>query len=298
VNLGRGALRRDGVPGVSIVIPVVGQLDLTRRCVESIRACTDLPYEVIVVDNASTDGSAEWCEAAGCRVLRNRENAGCAGSWNQGIRAARYPLLLVTNNDVVVTPGWLDGLTAYLPESGCGVASPSVIEGRLDYDLHGVAETYSRRMAGRSRPGWHPSCFLVRRETLEVVGLFDERFRGGGYEDDDFDIRLGLAGIRTGTTGAALVHHYGQITQKAVAGSAWKAAPNPNRAVLEARWGWRLILRRGRKELRRSWERLRYRGTGGRDPRDAFLVRAGEGLDLDRMLKYPLRGAGERVRTG
>jgi glycosyltransferase involved in cell wall biosynthesis len=104
--------------GVSIVIAVVNQIDYTRQCLDSIRACTDLPYEIIIVDNGSQDGSAEFCAAVGCRVIRNEHNLGCARAWNQGIRTARAPLILIPNNDVVVSTGWLRVLAEFQQRTG------------------------------------------------------------------------------------------------------------------------------------------------------------------------------------
>lgn len=271
--------------GVSIVIAVLNQLDYTRQCLESLRTHADIPYEVIIVDNGSTDGSAAVCTAAGCRVIRNAENLGCARAWNQGIRAAHAPLILVMNNDIVVTPGWLRALVEFRARTGVAVASPAVINGLCDYDLLAMAAEYHRRFGSLSRPGWRGECFLTARAVYDQVGLFDERFVRGGFEDDDFDIRLRRAGLRTAVTGAALIHHFSQITQRATAGAAWKKVKNPNKTLLEAKWGWHLRLRRARKEIEKLGYRLRFPNFHGRDPRDVLVVRDDERVDLDRAIK-------------
>src|SRR6202012_4711521 len=94
----------------SIVIPVFNNLPLTRDCIDSLyRTKVSPPFEVIVVDNASTDGTAEYLkqeQAAGrIRVLANPKNEGFAHACNQGAQAARSPLVLFLNNDTKVTPG-------------------------------------------------------------------------------------------------------------------------------------------------------------------------------------------------
>ncbi|MBI1817185.1 MAG: glycosyltransferase family 2 protein [Deltaproteobacteria bacterium] len=278
--------------GVSIVIAVLNQLDYTRECLSSIRACTDLPHEVIIVDNGSRDGSAEVCAAAGCRVIRNEQNLGCARAWNQGIRAARAPLILIMNNDIVVSAGWLGALAEFQQRTGAAVVSPAVINGSADYELATMAAQYRHRFGDRWRPGWRGECFLVPRAVYDQVGLFDERFVGGGFEDDDFDIRLRRARLRTAITGAALIHHFSQVTQRALAGTAWKRVKNPNKTLLESKWGWRLRLRRVRKELEKLWHRMRAPAFRGRDPYDVLVVWGDERVDLDAGVKRLRPAAG------
>jgi N-acetylglucosaminyl-diphospho-decaprenol L-rhamnosyltransferase len=282
--------------GVSIVIAVLNQLAYTRQCIDSIRTYTHMAYELIIIDNASNDGSAEWVRAAGCRVIRNDENLGCARAWNQGIRAACAPLILIMNNDIVVTPGWLEALVEFRRRSGAAVVSPAVINGPLDYDLSALVVEHHRRFAGRWRRGWGAECFLTSRQVFERIGPFDENFRRGGFEDDDFDIRLRRAHLRTAITGAALIHHFGQITQRAVAGSTWKKTKNPNKSLLESKWGWRLRARRVRKELRKLWCRLRFPEFHGRDPHDVLVVWDDEQLDVERGVKTR-RPRGESAKS-
>ncbi len=282
---------------VSIVIPVLNQLDYTRQCLDSIRTHTDMPHEIIIVDNGSTDESSAVAAAAGCRVIRNEENLGCARAWNQGIRAARAPLILIMNNDILVSPGWLRALVAFCRERGVAVTSPAVINGPCDYDLLRVAAEYHRRFGTRWRSGWRGECFLVPRHVFEQVGVFDERFVRGGFEDDDFDIRLRRAGLRSAITGAALIHHFAQVTQRAVAGATWKQVKNPNKTLLEAKWGWRLHARRVGKELQKLRCRLRFLGFHGRDPRDVLVVWEDEQLDLARGVKVR-RASGDATTPG
>jgi glycosyltransferase involved in cell wall biosynthesis len=98
---------------VSIVIPVFNRLDMTRPCIEAVhRETAPGTFEIIVVDNASSDGTREFLEAeqaAGrLRTIRNEQNLGFSKACNQGIRAARGGFILLLNNDTVPLPGWLD----------------------------------------------------------------------------------------------------------------------------------------------------------------------------------------------
>ena len=106
-------------PGLaSIIIPCWNQLEFTRQCIAALVRCTRPPWELIVIDNGSTDGTKDYC--AGVRdaaavpvtVVTNTTNRGFPAAINQGLKRARGEYLVLLNNDVVVTDGWLDQLTA------------------------------------------------------------------------------------------------------------------------------------------------------------------------------------------
>src|SRR5512147_2918301 len=120
---------------ISLVIPVYNQLHYTKQCVEAIQRHTTIPYELILVDNASSDGTHEYLRTLKATIISNEKNLGCAKAWNQGIRASGGTMVAILNNDIVVTPGWLERLVAFMEATGHGLVSPSAREGKLDYDL-------------------------------------------------------------------------------------------------------------------------------------------------------------------
>ncbi len=100
---------------VSIVILTFNQLEYTKECVESIRRHTPGTHEIIFVDNGSTDGTVKWLRTlvaknSNYRLIENSENLGFAKGCNQGIKASSGEHILLLNNDVVVTEGWLSGM--------------------------------------------------------------------------------------------------------------------------------------------------------------------------------------------
>ena len=106
-------------PGLaSVIMPCWNQLEFTRQCVAALVRHTRPPWELVVVDNGSTDGTTEYLagvqDAAGVAVtvIRNGSNRGFPAAVNQGLKRARGEYLVLLNNDVVVTDGWLDQLTA------------------------------------------------------------------------------------------------------------------------------------------------------------------------------------------
>ena len=243
----------------SIVIPVLNQLNYTKGCVASLAASLAPGVSVVVVDNGSSDGTAEFLAAQPqITVIRNPENLGCAAAWNQGVRATSSEWVLLINNDVLVTEGWLPALVGFAQKHELGIASPAIREGALNYDLAAYAREFTTKMREISRWGTaNGVCFLVRRRVFEVVGLFDEKFRVGQFEDADFFLRARKAGFRMGTTGSAFIHHFGSVTQDALRTHDPKLPYEAeNRAYFRRKWrlGWG----------RRRWLRLRALATSTR----------------------------------
>ncbi len=104
----------------SIIVLCCNEVAYTRQCLESVLAHTRQPYELILVDNGSTDETPAYLEEVRRRpepewveVIRNGENRGFAAGCNQGLAAARGRYLVLLNNDTIVSAGWLEGLVAW-----------------------------------------------------------------------------------------------------------------------------------------------------------------------------------------
>jgi len=240
---------------VSIVIPLFNQLAYTRMCLESLRTTIPEEVEIILVDNASTDGTADYLATlGGVGVIGNSENRGFAGACNQGIRAASGEWIVVMNNDVILSSGWLEGLWSAARRWGLDMVSPAIREGEHNYDIEENARTLTERMNGVIRRGMVSGiCFMTHRKVFDAIGLFDENFRIGQYEDKDLFLRAVRAGFRLGTVGNAFLHHFGSITQKSVKRSgAGKQYALENRAYFIRKWKlpwWRRALDRNVNKL-------------------------------------------------
>ena len=103
----------ESMKSISLVIALYNQINYTRRCIESIRECTAIPYELILVDNGCVDGTREYLRDVPATIITNPTNLGCARAWNQGIKAGGGQVIGILNNDIVVTPGWLEKLLAH-----------------------------------------------------------------------------------------------------------------------------------------------------------------------------------------
>ena len=258
----------DSLMDVTIVIPLFNQLSYTKSCLDSLRTTVDDTPEVLVIDNGSTDGtSAYLCQCRGISVISNLTNLGCSGAWNQGVRAARTEWVVILNNDVILAPGWLEGLVGYAGDEGLDIVSPAIREGEYNYDIVEYSRRFVQLMGRVSRRGAADGiCFMVRRRVFEKIGLFDENFRIGQFEDADFFRRATIAGFRLGTTGRSFIHHFGSITQKSFGQErVEKPYVAENRAYYRRKWQltwWRRFLLRRRLKVRefiwRTGERLRF----------------------------------------
>jgi hypothetical protein len=236
---------RDPEIELSIVIPSWNTRALLAVCLQKLAAADLPPAEIIVVDNGSVDGSADWVEHAHPEVVlvRNEVNEGFARGCNQGMRLARGAHVLLLNTDTEVYPDALRRLGDFLaahPEHGA--VAPRLIhpDGRTQPTVMAFPNLRSVLWFGTPLERWFPNsrelrryfcrdwdqessrdvdqppaaCLLVRREVLERIGLFDEDL-WLFFNDVDLSLRMARAGWRTHYLAEALVvHHVGASTSK------------------------------------------------------------------------------------
>jgi GT2 family glycosyltransferase/CDP-glycerol glycerophosphotransferase (TagB/SpsB family) len=218
---------------VSIIVLTHNQLEYTKKCFDSIAKFTPEPYELIVVDNASTDGTVEyikgWKEShPNCKVVFNSENRGFAAGINQGILLAEGNFILLLNNDTVVTPGWLGKMLRCINEApNIGIVGPMTNEisgvqkvSEVGYDvaslqgLEDFAEEWALAHNGERMSVWRVVgfCMLIKRCVIDKIGGFDCGYGLGNFEDDDFCIRANLAGFSCVIAKDCFIHHFGSRT--------------------------------------------------------------------------------------
>jgi GT2 family glycosyltransferase len=232
----------------SIIVPCVDGLRWTRECLEAVKRHTKSPYEIILVDNASTDGTGAWARRAGARVIRNKTNLGFAKAINQGMTAARGRWLVWLNNDVVVTPGWLERLidcaerAPWIAAVGpctdvtVGFQRVDAPQFKNARDLAMFSEAWALRHAGRAEgvPRLTGFCVLVKREAVRLVGLLDERFGLGTYEEFDYCLRLRQAGYDLAVARDVFVRHHGHKSFRSF--EAMAEAARRNRELFLDKW--------------------------------------------------------------
>ncbi|WP_438448214.1 glycosyltransferase family 2 protein [Gorillibacterium sp. sgz5001074] len=234
----------------SIVIPTYNGLPLLSECVEAIRAHTDAPYEIIVVDNGSTDGTLEYCIRERLVFASFARNMGFPVACNLGLKMGGGEALLLMNNDVLVSKGWLPNMLACLDSSqeigivgpytnyasGVQMKAPSY-EGAPQFFGSAEAQNVPDPASWREVNRLVGLCFLFKRELMDRIGFLDERFSPGHYEDDDYCYRARLAGYKLMLAGDTYVHHHGSASfKKRMPEEVFQLVTDNHRKFME-KWG-------------------------------------------------------------
>ncbi|MCX6937397.1 MAG: glycosyltransferase family 2 protein [Verrucomicrobia bacterium] len=212
---------------VSIITATYNKLELTQAFWASLVSYPpDVEWEMIWVDDGSTDGTREWLRtqpAALCRSFFNDKNLGYAGANNLGATHATGDILAFLNNDLVLTDGWFPPLCNILQNSsGVGIVGNvqlSTVTDLIDhagvrFDLVGVPVHHLKnrprgalRGNGCLSKAVTAACWLVNRTVFLENGGFDESYRNGS-EDIDLCIRLGNAGYRHWVDYRSVIWHH------------------------------------------------------------------------------------------
>lgn len=241
--------RRNGL--ISIVMLSWNAVEFTRMALESIRNYTSGEYEVIIVDNGSKRETVDWLHTLrDVHVIYNESNRGYAGGNNQALAVARGEYVVLLNNDVIVTEGWLDGLlSAFDRVPGLGISAPrsNIVAGDQvvsdgsygDMEqMHAYARARRERYRGR---GYITDraiglCLCIDRRVIEEIGGIDEQFGVGNFEDDDFCLRVRAAGYGIYVCDDVFIHHFGSQTFSAN-NVDWNATMRSNWSLFARKWG-------------------------------------------------------------
>lgn len=212
----------------SIVILSYNTYNLTKSCIESIRKFTSAgSYEIIVIDNASQDASVAWLKRQkDIKLVCNKENKGFPGGCNQGMELAEEGNdILLLNSDTIVTPRWLENMQiALYSEPKVGAVScitnscsnwQQVEVSYQNYDeMIAFAEkiNHSNPTLWEIRPRLVGFCYLIKNKAYQIAGFLDERYAPGNYEDDDYSLKLIMAGYKLLVCEDTFIHHYGSAS--------------------------------------------------------------------------------------
>ena len=235
----------------SIVMLSWNAPDYTKLAVESIRAHTHSPYEIIIVDNGSGKPTLEMLRALpDVRLICNSSNTGFAHGCNQGLAAARGTHVVLLNNDVVVTDGWLENLLdAHRRDPLVGVSAPRsnriVGHQQLETASYNSMEDMHRFASERARlyAGVHYRtnraigfCLCISRAVIDEVGGIDTRYGIGNFEDDDYCVRVRAAGYQIVVCEDVFIHHFGSVSFSANKVD-YSSQMQRNWQIFAARWG-------------------------------------------------------------
>jgi GT2 family glycosyltransferase/glycosyltransferase involved in cell wall biosynthesis len=247
-------LPTSATPRVSIVIPVYNKVAYTLACLRSLaERAGDVPFEVIVVDDGSSDATPQRLAGiGGIRALRNAENLGFIGSCNAGAAVAQGEYVLFLNNDTVVTAGWLEALLRCIeqaPQAGLVGAKLVYPDGRLQESGGIVFDDASGWNYGRFDEPDDPrysfrrevdycsgAAILLRRDLFARLGRFDTRYAPAYYEDTDLAFAVRAAGFKVYVEPASVVVHFEGITSGTDTASGIKRYQVVNREKFQHKW--------------------------------------------------------------
>ena len=220
------AITTSTTPQVSIVIPVYGQHVMTYTCLKSIQAtCADESIEIIVIDDCSPEPASEaLMPVTGITVVRNDTNLGFLKNCNKAAAMARGEFVLILNNDIIVTAGWLKAMRdVWAERADVGLVGAKLIypNGQLQEAGGIVWRDGSAWNWGRNQDAGKPAynylrevdytsgaCLLLKREFWNQLAGFDERYAPAYYEDTDLAFRVREAGKKVFYQPRAVVVHF------------------------------------------------------------------------------------------
>ena len=241
-------------PDVSVVIPVYNQWAFTAACLRSLAEThCDATFEVIVVDDHSSDETARWMsEIEGVTYLRNEKNLGFIGSCNHGAKSARGHFIVMLNNDTQVLDGWLDALIdtfRHFPDTGIAGASLVYPDGKMQEAGGIIFSDASGWNYGKGdhadRPEYHytrevdycsGACIMLETALFRELGGFDTRFSPAYYEDTDLAFRARARGLKVRIQPAAVIVHHEGVTSGTDLSQGVKQHQVVNREKFRERW--------------------------------------------------------------
>ncbi len=209
---------------LDLVIVSYNTRGLVLDCLRSIRAHTPAPHRVILVDNGSCDGTVEavrqlkWKNVS---ILVNTDNTGYAKACNQGICAGNSPYIMLMNSDVLVTPGWLSPLIECMQsDERIAVVGPKTVDRAGRITGAGIVGTnarhYPRGLFEPDGPGMYEkqedcisvsgAAYLIRRDLLPVLGMFDEHYFFY-FEETDYSFHARSQGFRVVYCPRSRIYH-------------------------------------------------------------------------------------------
>lgn len=207
---------------ISVVVPVYNQVHFTERCLNSVLDNSLLARNIIVVDNGSRDSTPEILKKYQKRfsqqgwkmdIITIPDNIGFGRACNRGVLASTCEFVAILSNDTWVMEGWDEVLLRRIDCLGADMVGPYYDEGPFDTEKTPLkAKKYVACNCNKFSRDWVSMLMFFRRETLDAIGLFDERFYLT-YEDTDLRERMDRAGKKYFQVGDCYIWHFSKGTR-------------------------------------------------------------------------------------
>lgn len=192
----------------SIIVAVHNQAQCTKLFLQSLSKFTPRSlYELIVIDNNSTDGTSRLLKGICAEIVSLNENVGVAQAWNIGIQKAKGEYLAFIHNDVILTPNWLENMTKPFVDPDIWCVSPRLSRQNTPRDFAYLVHAINSQSSKFTESYLERSCFILRRQALEQLGDFDENLKMY-YYDFDYQYRLLKEGHPPVQVTNVAIHHF------------------------------------------------------------------------------------------
>jgi GT2 family glycosyltransferase len=239
---------------------------MAKNSIDSILTRTFYPnYELIIVDNNSDKETVEMLESyrniPEVKLILNKENYGFAKGNNIGLKAATGEYLVLINNDILVTPGWLSRLLFYIQKPKVALAGPvtnsigNEAKINISYNPFEIKELETKSLQYTSSH-WGNSlslnciaafCWIMTKDIYKKLGGLDERYGRGLFEDDDYCFNVKKHGYQILCTEDSFVHHFGGMSFKKIQTREYQQLFDDNKNKFETKWNTKWVPHKYRK---------------------------------------------------
>jgi len=207
---------------LSIITLTFNKLEYTKKYIKSLYKYTS-DFELILVDNGSTDGTVEFIKSLpydNIKTIFNSENLGFSKGNNQGIEIAEGEYIGFLNNDILLSPNWFEECEKVFQKENAAFVSPRHINPHYDLAKEDNYIKYFKKNYKyknnyqKSFDECVFSCVITKQNVVNKIGLFDENYKQAFFEDNDYKYRAIIAGYGIFVCNTVCFYHFGSITSK------------------------------------------------------------------------------------
>jgi GT2 family glycosyltransferase/glycosyltransferase involved in cell wall biosynthesis len=258
-------IEKNMFPKVSLILLSYNHAEMVKNTIDSILTRSFYPnFELIIVDNCSDQKTIntlkKYQHLSRVKVIFNKENYGFAKGNNIGLKQARGEYIVLINNDILVTPGWINRLLNHY-KKGVGLVGPVTNnignEAKIDIEYnHFEIKDLEKKSFNYTSANWGKTlelnniaafCWIMSREVYKNIGKLDERFGRGMFEDDDYCLRVKNYGYKILCAEDAFVHHFGGASFKQLQSDEYQKIFNENKEKFEKKWNTKWVPHKYRK---------------------------------------------------
>lgn len=201
---------------LSIITLTYNNLEYTKKFLESLYKYTK-DFELIIVDNGSSDGTKEYLQGLNLKLISNNENKGFPAGNNQGLEIAEGEYIGFLNNDILLYPNWFEEIEkVFMNEKTASFVSPVQVNPNFDkVNEHNYIRKFIPKNGYRmSFDDCSFSCVITKNEILQKIGKFDENYSPAFFEDNDLKYRAIEQGFDTYIAENVCFFHFDSVTSK------------------------------------------------------------------------------------